>query len=156
MPAPKNLPLDALQSDIRQSLDEALEGQRPGDAVLIARVREHVMSAVAQKSGLLHRTVRADAGLWETVGPGLERKVLWESGDALSCLMRLAPGAVAAGHSHLIDEECLVLEGTLRIGPDLLLHPGDFHVGVKGVAHADVSTETGVVIYLRTARPEFC
>lgn len=151
-----NLTLEALQSDTRQSLDQALGGGLSGDAMLIARVRERVMSAVAQKSSLLHRTVRADAGVWETIGPGLKRKLLWESGDALSCLMRLAPGAVVAGHSHLIDEECVVLEGTLRIGADLLLHAGDFHVGVKGVAHAEASTETGVVVYLRSAQPEHC
>lgn len=144
----------ALAADIRQSLDEALCPQQPGDAALLARVRDRVMTAVAQKSSALHRTVRAEAGVWQPVAAGVERKLLWESGDAFSCLMRLAPGAVVAGHMHPIDEECVVLEGSLRIGADLLLQAGDFHVGVKGVAHGDTSTETGAVVYLRSARPE--
>ena len=139
-----------VEPDIGQSL---ADGQQPGDAAVVARVKTRVMEAVTQKSSLLHRTVRADGGVWEPVGPGLERKVLWESGDALSFLMKLAPGAVASGHSHLIDEECVVLEGTLRIGPDLLLRAGDFHVGVAGVDHQDGSTDTGALLYVRGARP---
>lgn len=124
-----------------------------GDAELIARVRKRVLAAVSRKSSALHCTIRAEDGLWEPISTGIERKVLWESDDALSCLLRLAPGAVATGHAHLIDEECVVLEGTLRIGPDLLLRVGDFHVGVAGVAHEEATTETGAVVYLRGAKP---
>ena len=149
-----NSPLQPLNADVRQSLDEAVAEPRAGDAGLIARVKQQVLTAVSEQSSAQHRTVRADCGLWEPIGPGLERKVLWQSGDALSCLMRLAPGAVAAGHAHPIDEECVVLEGTLRIGPHLLLRAGDFHVGVAGVDHEDASTETGAVVYLRGARPD--
>lgn len=123
-----------LEDDIRHRLDQALAAPRPGDGELLARIRQRVLQAIAGTDKPLHQTVRAAGGQWETVGPGLERKLLWESADAISCLMRLAPGAVAAGHAHLMDEECVVLEGTLRIGRDLLLHAGDFHVGVAGLA----------------------
>lgn len=150
----KHPPADRLEADIRAALDRELCAEQPGDAELLARVKDKVMAAVAQSAGELHRTVRADAGGWEPVAQGVERKFLWQSGDALSCLMRLAPGAVVAGHMHAIDEECVVLEGSLRIGTDLLLRAGDFHVGVKGVPHADASTETGALVYLRGARPE--
>ena len=144
----------ALEADIRQSLDDALCARRPGDCALIARVKERVLTAVSRKTSLLHRTVRAEGGSWETVSTGVERKLLWESGDAFSCLMRLAPGAVVAGHSHPIDEECVVLEGSLRIGTGLVLYAGDFHVGVSGVEHDVASTDTGAVVYLRSARPK--
>lgn len=46
----------------------------------------------------------------------------------------------------------MVLEGSLRIGDDLVLHAGDFHVGRQGSMHAAASTETGALVYLRGAR----
>lgn len=141
-----------LEPDVRQSLDVALGRPHAGDIALIGRVRQRVMEAVAGKSGLLHRTVRADAGVWEPVAPGVERKLLWESGEATSCLIRLAPGAEFPSHDHSLDEECMVLEGSLRIGSTLLLRAGDFHVGVKGVVHEVVGTDEGCLCFLRTAR----
>lgn len=150
-----NLPLRAklIASDVRQVLDAALCPPDAGDAALLARVKERVLAAVVQKTSVLHITVRAGAGNWEPVSAGLERKLLWETGDAISCLMRLAPGAVVAGHTHLMDEECVVLEGSLRIGSDLTLNVGDFHVGVRGVAHELSGSDTGAVVFLRCAKP---
>ena len=54
------------------------------DIALIARVRAKVLDAVAREAGALHRTVRAGAGQWLAVAPGVERKLLWEKGDATS------------------------------------------------------------------------
>ena len=122
------------------------------DVELIARVRAKVLHAVARDAGGLHRTVRAGAGEWLAVAPGVERKLLWEKGDATSCMIRLAPGATFPPHGHPIDEECVVMEGSLRIGSELLLRPGDFHVGLCGVEHETVSTDEGCVCFLRTAK----
>ncbi|MDB5947660.1 MAG: hypothetical protein JWQ33_2686 [Ramlibacter sp.] len=141
-----------LQGDIRGLLDGALCPQRPGDEALLARVKEKVLTAVTGKTDALHSTVRADAGAWEALSPGVERKLLWESGDTVSCMLRLAPGATVAAHGHLLDEECVVLEGSVRIGSNLVLRVGDFHVAVQGVAHDETSTETGAVVYLRGAK----
>lgn len=146
------LPPQALEADIRQSLDQALEAQRAGDTELLARVKTRVLGAIEEKSGLLHRTVRAEAGTWEPLAPGVERKLLWETGDATSCLVRIAPGASFPPHGHPIDEETVILEGSLRIGADLLLRVGDFHVGLSGVEHEAVSTQEGCLCFLRTAR----
>ena len=138
--------------DVRQSLDDALCPERPGDEALLARVKQRVLAAVAGTTGALHCTVRVGAGRWETVSPGVERKLLWESADTVSCMLRLAPGAMVAAHGHLLDEECVVLEGSVRIGRDLVLRAGDFHVGVRGVPHADTSCDHGAVVYLRGAK----
>lgn len=121
------------------------------DSALIARVRARVLDAVARDAGAPHHTVRASAGSWETVAPGVERKVLWERGGATSCMLRMAPGTSFPAHAHPIDEECVVLEGSLRIGADLLLRPGDFHVGLNGMAHETASTQDGCLCFLRTA-----
>lgn len=122
------------------------------DAPLIARVRAKVMEVVARESARAHCTVRAGAGGWETVAPGVQRRLLWERGDAASCMIRLAPGTSFPPHNHPMDEECVILEGSLRIGAELVLRPGDFHVGVDGVEHEIVSTEDGCLCFLRTAR----
>jgi anti-sigma factor ChrR (cupin superfamily) len=149
---PDKPPTQSLEAGIRQSLDQALNAERAGDGELLARVKTRVMGAIEQKSGQLHRTVRAEAGTWEPVAPGVERKLLWERGDATSCLIRLAPGASFPPHGHPIDEESVILEGSLRIGADLLLRVGDFHVGLSGVKHETVSTDEGCLCFLRTAR----
>ena len=125
------------------------------DDAIIARVRARVMDAVARQAGALHRTVRAEAGDWEPVAPGVERKLLWERGGATSCMVRLAPGASFPAHGHPIDEEAVILEGSLRIGAELLLRPGDFHVGMSGIEHEAVSTEEGCLCFLRTATSFF-
>ena len=142
------------QHDIADALDQRICPEQPGDAALLERVRDKVMQDIATGSqSRLHATVRADAQPWIQVSPGVECKLLFETPLSVSSLMRLAPGTTVPGHEHPIDEECLVLEGTLRIGVDLLLRAGDFHVGLRGVPHADASTQTGAVVFLRQARP---
>jgi quercetin dioxygenase-like cupin family protein len=128
-------------------------GEAPGgdgEAGLIARVRERVLKAIRAEAAPRHHTVRAGHGAWEQVSPGVERKVLWDSGQARSWMVRLAPGAVVAAHAHPMDEECVVMQGSLRIG-DLLLEAGDFHVGRQGSEHALTSSEQGALVYLRGA-----
>lgn len=140
-------PLDA---GLREAIALGLQAQLEGDVALLARVRGRVFAAIAERSALPHLTVRAGSGDWETLAPGFERKVLWRSGQACSSMIRLQPGTSFPPHEHPIDEECVVLEGSLRIGPDLLLRPGDFHVGLQGVRHGTVSTVTGALCFLRT------
>lgn len=146
-----HLPSDPLEVGIRQRLEDALDAQRAGDAELVARVKARVLGAIESKSGLLHRTVRAEGGEWATVAPGIAVKRLWERGGVSSCMVRLAPGTTFPGHQHPIDEECVILEGSLRIGADLLLRPGDFHVGLSGIEHESVGTEDGCLCFLRAA-----
>ncbi len=140
-------PLDA---GTRDAIQRGLQAQRDGDAALLDRVRSRVLAEIGERSGLRHLTVRVGSGEWERLAPGLERKVLWRSGAVCSSMIRLQPGMSFPPHDHPIDEECVILEGSLRIGPDLLLRPGDFHVGLQGVRHEMVSTETGALCFLRT------
>ena len=135
-----------------RSLDDPIGPPRSDDGDLLGRVKRRVMGVVKQECAAAHRTVRSDGGVWEQVAPGIERKMLWDAGDAMSYLMRLAPGASVGPHGHLIDEECLVLEGSLCIGTELVLRPGDFHVGVKGVPHDQAHSETGALLFLRSSK----
>lgn len=141
---------DGLDPDIRDGMDNRLGSVVPGEAQLLARVKARVMRAV-QAEAAAGITLRAEAGSWRKIAPGIEQKVLWGSPREGSFLLRCAPGAALGPHAHRIDEECLVLEGTLRIGEDLLLGPGDFHVGRAGSRHPRTHTETGALLYLRGA-----
>ena len=140
-----------IDPSLASALDERLCGPCGPDAELLARVQARIMSTIrAQAASALH-TVRAADDTWEEIAPGVSRKTLWVSGGARSCMLRMAPGSVVGSHAHVMDEECVVLEGTLHIGRDLVLHAGDFHVGRSGSDHEEAFTETGALVYLRAA-----
>lgn len=143
-----------LDAEMRQALDERLGCSHHDDDALLARVKARVLQSIAAEGDVQHRTVRAADGDWREVAPGVERKLLWTGGPTESWMVRLAPGAVARAHLHPMDEECVVLEGSLRIGAGLLLLKGDFHVAASGSMHDTVTTDTGALIYIRGAPKE--
>jgi mannose-6-phosphate isomerase-like protein (cupin superfamily) len=140
----------ALDGDVRRTLDEQLGLPLVQEDALIARAKARVMGLVRAEAQAGH-TVRASHEGWQIIAPGVERKMLWATATEQSCLIRAARGASLPAHAHRLDEECLVLEGTLRFGSSLVLHAGDFHVGRKGSTHEVASTDTGVLVYLRGA-----
>jgi quercetin dioxygenase-like cupin family protein len=142
-----------LDPEVARAIEHHLTPASPIDAALLERVRGRVMKEVTAEVQSLHTTVRTADLNWQQVSPGVERKVLFEGVDSISVLLRIAAGTRVPGHTHPIDEECLVLEGTSRIGTELILLAGDFHVGRKGVPHADASTDTGAIVFLRESRP---
>lgn len=123
-----------------------------GEADLIARVKARVLAMIAREpKSSPYTTVRTGHEGWEEVAPGVQRKLLSAQVDGQPSLWRLASGATVPGHRHDVDEECLVLEGTVRIGADLVLHPGDYHLAPRGSAHPPVSSDEGALVYLRGA-----
>jgi quercetin dioxygenase-like cupin family protein len=127
---------------------------KPADDGLIQRVRRKVLDRIAHDVVAQHLTVRRGAEGWQSLLPGIRCKVLYEQAGALSYLLELAPGAVLPAHRHAQDEECLVLRGQLRIGDQLVVEEGDFHVGRAGVLHAPISSDTGALLFLRGAAPD--
>ena len=69
-------------------------------------------------------------------------------------LRRLQPGATLPSHRHPQDEECVVLQGRLRVGTRTEIGPGAYHLAHAGALHATLSTDTGATIFLRGAVPE--
>jgi len=145
-----------LDADIVRALDHA---QRPADAAsdadaaLAARVRSRLMGRIAAEATPGHVTIAADQPSWRTFLPGIDCKVLHTSGDTMSYLLRFAPGAVLPAHHHPVDEECVVLQGELRIGANLTVAQGGFHMARAGLPHDAITSDAGCVIYLRGARP---
>jgi hypothetical protein len=141
---------DRLDPALADWLEEQLGAVPPADEALIARVRARVVQAVrAEACGVTN--VRDTAGTWRQLTLHVRQKVLWQAGDVGAFLLQCAPGAVLPPHAHAVDEELLVLEGSLRIGDDLVLHAGDFQRELQGSTHAQASTATGALVYVRGA-----
>jgi len=144
------LPLDA---DILAAIGAA---QAPADAAqdaAVGRVRSRLMQRIAAVATPQHVSVPAGDTGWHRFLPGIERKVLYERDGVMSYLLKLAPRAVLPAHRHPMDEECVVLQGTLRVG-ELVLPAGSFHLAHRELPHDDITTEEGAVIYLRGSAPK--
>ncbi len=115
-------------------------------------VRRRLMERVAD-ADTSHVTIGGDEGEWQPFLDGVAIKVLREHAGALSYLLRLAPGASLPAHRHPSDEECIVLEGTLRVGTRHELGPGGYHLAHAGALHAPITSDTGATVFLRGAVP---
>ena len=145
-----------LDSDLLAALTEAHADAAPAEAVpaaLAARVKHRVFDRIA-RAETRHVTVQCADDTWQPFHRGVDIKVLHESADGImSYLLRLAPGAMMAPHRHPVDEDCVVLEGSVRIGVDLLVPAGGFHLALADTLHASISSDAGALIYLRGASP---
>ena len=118
-------PLDHLWEDI-----EAQLGDEPGSGEIV--------------------TVHDAEGEWQSLGPGVEAKVLHidRASNMQSLLLRMAAGSRFPGHQHPSDEECMMLSGDLTFG-ELTLRAGDYHRMPRGVPHAEGVSQEGAVLFIR-------
>jgi anti-sigma factor ChrR (cupin superfamily) len=140
-------------------LPAALPGSRPHP-----KVRERVLAAAtsaAPETGPqiwkswkapsptgLH-IVRRHEGAWMPTGlPGVFAKQLYvdPARDTVTMLVRMEPGSSYPPHRHGGPEECLVVEGDLRVG-DVVLQAGDYQCAAGDSIH-DVSTTVNGCILL--------
>ena len=115
-------------------------------------IRRRLLERVADTDDS-HRTVPPGADGWQPFGDGVQIKVLHENQGILSYLLKLVPGARLEAHRHPADEECLVLEGVLKVGSQIEVGPGGYHLARAGSLHASITTDTGATIFLRGAEP---
>jgi quercetin dioxygenase-like cupin family protein len=139
-PRLESLLVDSLQGEPEVKLD----------AVDAATIRERVLKRVRASQGLT--TIQADEGVWESFSPKVKIKVLHRDVNTQSYLLKLEPGAIVLPHVHGQDEECMVLEGEVRIG-DLVVKAGAYHLAPRGVPHEPISSETGALLFLRGSIP---
>lgn len=116
-------------------------------------VRRRLMERVADADAT-HLTIAGDEGEWQPFLAGVQIKVLREQSGVLSYLLRLEPGATLPPHRHPQDEECLVIQGSLRVGTHTSFGPGSYHLAHGGALHPTISTDTGATIFLRGAVPQ--
>ena len=101
-----------------------------------------------------HLTLPANDQGWQPWLPGVAMKVLHEDAGVLSYLLRLEPGAQLPAHRHPMDEECVVLQGSLQVGSRTVVGPGGYHRARRGALHATITSRGGALIFLRGAVPE--
>jgi quercetin dioxygenase-like cupin family protein len=141
----------ALDQDLLDAL-AAAQAPDAADAAALERVRARVMQRIAAEPKPGHVTVEPAGGEWAEFLPGIRRKVLHEKAGVMSYLLKFAPGAVLPAHRHPMDERCVVLEGSVRIGGQAL-GAGGFHLAQEGLPHDDITSDEGAVIYLHGAAP---
>ena len=151
-PRDKNDASEKLPTELAGALATAL----PAEALGTDRartLRERVLARVQRDSERAPReikTVRAVDGEWREVLPGMFEKVLYVDLDTgtRSYLMRGGPGTSVPSHVHPGAEECLVIEGDVRVGA-ISLRPGDYHVAPPGTTHPVLSSDGGFLVFLR-------
>jgi quercetin dioxygenase-like cupin family protein len=140
----------ALADDILRALADGQAWEAPPKAAA-ASLKHHLLGRVAATAE--HLTVPVETGTWQPFQPGVAIKVLHEQDGVMSYLLRLAPGATLGAHRHPVDEECLVLDGRVRIGATLELGAGSYHLARRDALHAPISSVDGATIFLRGACP---
>ncbi len=104
--------------------------------------------ALTQTGGKEVCIMRDDA--WVSLSKKIHVKVLHDDGHTLSWLVRLLPGGCLPQHDHADGvEECLVLEGQLRINGDMF-GTGDYQIAHPGSVHFEVASDTGALVFLKS------
>jgi anti-sigma factor ChrR (cupin superfamily) len=119
-----------------------------------ARIKQQLMAEISAtappvaRTGLV-RNVRREEG-WKQLSKRMQVKVLHDDGHTLSWLLKLLPGGALPEHDHADGaEECMVLEGRLRINGEEFA-AGDFQIALPGSVHHEVASDTGSLVYLRS------
>jgi quercetin dioxygenase-like cupin family protein len=119
----------------------------------IRAIKRRLMERVAD-ADVSHLTIDTGEGDWQPFLQGVRIKVLHERDGVLSYLLRLEAGATLPPHRHPLDEECIVLDGALRVGTHIEIGAGGYHLAHAGALHATIGTRTGATIFLRGAIPQ--
>lgn len=95
-------------------------------------------------------TARPDeVGQWKQLAPGLEKQLLFSTGQCEGFLLRLAPGAAIPEHEHARDEECVVVSGSVMVD-GLEMTAGTFHLAPAGVLHRKIISEAGALLFIKS------
>ena len=150
--SPDSVAPDRLPQPLEVRLLEALQPM-PGavlPAMDAAIIRERLRRRIRGTQAIT--TIQPDDGHWMPFSPKVSIKVLRRDVNTQSYLLKLEAGAALLPHVHDHDEECMVLEGEVRIG-DLVVRRGAYHLAPKGVPHEPIRSEHGAVLFLRGAIP---
>ncbi len=137
--------------EAEQALFDALK-PAPMPAARAAALRLRLLSRIGAGGAPQLDTIHATDGKWRPFLPKVAIKVLRRAAGIQTYLLRLEPGAVLLPHRHPDDEECIVLEGSVRIG-EIVACKGDYHLAPKGVEHGAIVSERGALLFLRGAIP---
>lgn len=147
---------DVLDADSLNTISEAIVPRaldKDRKAALRNRILDKIRESAPAPEGTL--TIRASEGKWHAVTPLIEIKVLYRdvAQNVQTMLWRVKPGAKVPAHKHTIVEECLVLEGEIKVG-DHYVRKGDMHIALPGHWHPMLESPNGAVFLLRAELQE--
>ena len=98
----------------------------------------------------LTQTVRPTHLSWEPFAAGIQRKLLHTDAESAVqiVLYKVAPGTSFAAHGHLINEECLVLDGEIEVD-GVVARSGDLHIALANTRHGVLTSRSGALLYVR-------
>ena len=133
-----------------EALSAAVKPQ-PLSAERKQSMRARLLTRVAAEAPPGTRTIRAEQARWHPITKHIDIKILHRdpARNEQIALLRCRPGALLPSHSHTMDEECFVLEGEIRIGQHII-RQGDLHIASAGCRHADLVSEQGALLLLRS------
>lgn len=148
---------DALSSAWIGTLAQGLRA--PQDATLSAESAQAIKARLMQRIAAQPQTpaaatpnvvsiLRDDA--WVSLSKKIQVKVLHDDGVTLSWLLKLLPGGRLPEHDHSDGaEECMILEGQLRINGEQFVC-GDYQIAHPGSIHFEVSSDLGALVFLKS------
>ncbi len=91
---------------------------------------------------------------WLTSSAFIRMKMLRvdEAAGTQELLVRFLPGVQVPAHSHLKEEQMIIIEGECQIG-DHPLRVGDVHIAPAGSWHPMITSKTGTLLLLRCEYP---
>lgn len=141
--------LDRIDAASRE--DAAPEAAPPHDAAAgEAGVRQVWKQWTAQSLNAELFVARASECEWQETGaPGVRVRRLFVDAprDQFTAIVRMDAGTSYPRHIHNGAEECLVLEGELRVG-ETVLRAGDYQRAPAGSRHGVQSTDTGCLLLI--------
>jgi predicted ChrR family anti-sigma factor len=121
------------------------------------RVRERVLSIAANKRKLpIEQPLpglfvsRESQQVWrKTPFAGVDAKILYVDPESknITSLLRMQPGSKYPAHHHAGVEQCIMLEGSVRIGT-ITMERGDFGFAAAGSNHSVIETDGGCLMVL--------
>ena len=124
-------------------------------ASLSDRMRRRIMDRIVSApppAGTV--TYHAQGDGWLAATKGIQMKMLRVDAAAgtQELLVRFSPEVEVPAHSHLKEEQMIVLEGECHIG-DHPLRAGDIHIAPPGSWHPLITSRTGALLLLRCEYP---
>ena len=96
-------------------------------------------------------TLRAGEGEWHLLAPGVAQRVLHETDECQSRMLKFAPGASLRPRALPADQESLIVEGELYFGRRIATQ-GDYQIAPAGRPGPELASDQGAVVFVRSAR----
>lgn len=101
--------------------------------------------------------VKHEAVKSETVGEGVERKIIASDGSLMTVEVKFKKGAVGAVHSHPHEQVSYIVSGSFEFeldGQKEIIKAGDSYYVKPNVPHGVVALEDSVIIDIFTPQRE--